>query len=272
LGYSYRKFLDEDEVGMKELLQNTFPSFRENNLWFWKYRQNPSFSNSLVIIAEKDGKLVGSNYWLLRDLKLSSNTQVKTALCSDVAVYPEHRGQGIGKELIRFPRLSGFFRENSILMSYMFGRPELSKRFYSPAAGYTIVSNHTNTYSKLFNCQELKEGFQKLDQAIKSNSSIKERLKELVMCISFRLKGAPEFSIHIEQEKVYLEEGKTENFDMLIEGSLPFSFSEIGGSISKGDLVKSLLTGKIKIRKGILYVFKLRKIFMLFQNVLSQKP
>ena len=110
-------------------------------MWFWKYRLNPNFDNSLVVIAEKDGKLVGSNYWLLRDLKLSSNTQVKAALGADIAVHPDYRGQGIGTELIRFPRLSGAFKEKGILVSYMFGRPELNKRFYSPAAGYIVAPN-----------------------------------------------------------------------------------------------------------------------------------
>ena len=129
----------------------------------------------------------------------------------------------------------------------------------------------TITYRKLFNCQELKEKFQEIDKAIKSNDAIKKQLKELVMCISFRLRGAPEFSVHIEPEKVYLEEGKAENSDVLIEGNLPLSFLIIGGAVSVGDLVKSWLTGKIKIRRGIFHIFKLRKAFMLFQAALSQK-
>ena len=269
--YSYRVFRDGDEVGLEELLKKTFPGFRENKLWFWKYRLNPSFDNSLVVIAEKSGELVGSNYWLSRDLKLSSNMQVKAALAADIVVHPDYRDQGIGKELMRFPRLSGAFREKGILVSYMFSSYELSKRFYSPSAGYIVAPNHTITYRKLFNCEELKEKFQEIDQAIMSNDAIKKQLKELAMSISFRLKGTPEFSVHIEQEKIYLEEGKAENSEVIIEGSLPLSFLTIGGAVSVSDLVKLWLIGKIKIKRGIFYMFKLRKIFSLFQTALSQQ-
>ena len=107
----------------------------------------------------------------------------------------------------------------------------------------------TIVYRKLFNCQELKAKFQEIDEAIKSNDSIKKQLKNLVMCISFRLSGAPEFSVYIGPEKVYLEEGKAENSDVIIEGNLPLSSLIIGGAVSVSDLVKSWLTGKIKIKR-----------------------
>jgi predicted N-acetyltransferase YhbS len=265
---SYREFRDGDEVAIEELLKNVFPRFKENNLWFWKYKLNPSFDPLLLVVAEKDGEIVGCNYWLLRDLKLSSNTQVKAALGADVAVHPDYRGQGIGTELIRFPRLSGAFKEKEILVSYMFGRPELTKRFYSPAAGYVIAPNGTITYRKLFNCRELKAKFQEIDEAIKSNDAMKKQLKELVMCISFRLRGAPEFAVYIEQETVYLEEGKAKNPDVVIEGNLPLSSSIINGT---GHLVKAWLTGKFKVRKGLMKIFRMRKAFKVFRMALDQK-
>jgi predicted N-acetyltransferase YhbS len=232
---------------------------------------NPSFANSLVVIAEKDGKLIGSNYWLYRELKLSNNTYVKAALGADIAVHPNYRGQRIGLELIRFPRLSGAFKERGIVVSYSFvGRPKLVNRFYHPAAGYVSAPNHTTIYRKLFNCQELKEKFEEIDQAIKSNDAIRKQFKELAMSISFRLKGVPEFSVHIEPEKVYLEEGKAENSDVIIEGSIPLSSLIIGSGASVRDLVKSWLTGKVRIRRGLLHIFKLRKAFALFQAASGQ--
>jgi predicted N-acetyltransferase YhbS len=269
--YVYRKFQDDDESALRELLRNTFPKFKENSIWVWKYKLNPSFDNSLVSLATKDGELVGSNYWMLRDLKILDNLQVKAALGADVAVNSNHRGSGVGKGLVRYPRTSGVFKEKNVLLSYMFGRPELSTRFYKPAAGYIIAPNQTITYRKLFNCRQLRERFEEINRAVNSNVGLKPSLKELTMCISFNLRGAPWFSVTVEPDKVYLEEGKAENCDMLIEGNLPLSMLTIGGTVGLGNLVKLLLTGKLKIKKGVFQVFKLRKILVLFQTALSQK-
>jgi predicted N-acetyltransferase YhbS len=272
VSYSYRKFRKGDEVALEELLKNTFSKFKEKDLWSWKYTLNPNFDNSLVVIAEKGDELVGSNYWMLRDLKLSSDATIKVALGADLAVHPDFRGHGIGAELIRYPRVSGFFKKKGVLLCYVFGRAELNKRLYRPVAGYAIAPNQTTTYKKLFNCQELKERFQEIDSAIRSNDAAKQRLKELVMCISFKLSGAPEFSVHIERDKVYLEEGTARNCDVLIEGRLPLSILFIGGAVSLSDIVKSLLTGKVKIRKGLFHILRLRKVFVLFRRALIQKP
>ena len=271
LQYLYRKFRDGDEADLEELLRNTFPCFKENNLWLWKYKLNPAFKSSLVILAEKDSEIVGCNYWMLRDLKLLSNLHVTVALGGDVAVHPKHRGYGVGTELMRYPRISSAFKEKGVLLSYMFGRPELSKKFYEPAAGYTAAPNYTITYKKLFSCNQLKDRFQKIDQAVKSNKAISKKLKDLAMVVSFKLKGAPEFVVHIEPEKVYLEEGKAENPNVVIEGSLPLSSLVISGTIGLRDLVKSWLLGKVKLRKGFLHVLKMRKAFKLFQMASKQK-
>jgi predicted N-acetyltransferase YhbS len=270
LKYSYRKFQDGDEVALEELLRNTFPRFNENNLWLWKYKLNPYFKSSIVILAEKDGEIIGCNYWMLRDFKLLNNLPVKIALAADVAVNPKYRGYGIGTELIRYPRSSGAFKEKGILLTYMFGRPELSKKFYQPAAGYIVAPNSTITYTKHFNCNQLKDKFQKIEQAIKSNETARRELRELSMVLSFKLKGVPEFAVHIEPEKVYLKEGKADVSDVIIEGSLPLSSLLIRGSIGFGYLVKAWLTGKIKVKKGLLLVFKMRKVFKLFQTTSNQ--
>lgn len=264
-----REFRNGDQVALQELLKKVFPVFKENDLWFWKYRLNPDFDESLVVVAEKDGELVGSNYWLSRDLKLSSDLQVKAALGADVAVRPDLRGEGIGRELLRFPRTSAAFKEKGILLSYMFSSLELTSRFHSPTAGYTTAPVGTVVFRKLLNCQELKAKFQEIDEAINSDDQMKEQLRKLDMCISFRLIGAPEFSVHIGPENVCLEEGKTEKSDVIIEGNLPLSSLVFGGA-SLGDLVKSWITGKTKIKRGILHIFKLRKAFMLFQAAVSR--
>ena len=268
--YSYRKYHDRDQPALEELLKSTFTSFSESNFWFWKYRLNPDFDPSLIVVAEKDGKVVGCNHWLVRDLKLSSSVKVRAALGADVAVHQEHRGRGVGTELLRFLRLSGDFKDKEVVISYTFGDPKLSKRLYEPAAGYVAAPNSTTTYKKFFNCRKLREKFQLIDGVISSKKELKTKLKGLELCILFRLKGAPAFTIHIESERVYLDEGEVRNPDVVIEGSLPLSSSILEGQTGVWDLAKAWMTGEIKITKGLLKIFKMRKAFKVFQIASNQ--
>jgi len=265
LEYSYRQFLESDEPAVIRLVKNTFPGFLKGDFWVWKYRSNPDFDPSLVVVAEKNGEVVGCNHWLVRDLKLSSSLEVRAALGADVVVHPEHRGHGIGTQLLRFLRLSRAFKKKGIVISYMFGNPKLSKRFYKPAAGYVAAPNSTITYKKLLNCRELKEEFQRVNDLIKSRKELQTKLEGLKMRVLFRLKGAPNFTINIKSEGVYLEEGKGENPDVVVEGSLPLFSSMMEAKKGGWGLAKAWLTGKLKIRKGLLKAFKILKAFKVFQ-------
>ena len=103
------------------------------------------------------------------------------------------------------------------------------------------------------------------------NDGIKKKLVDLTMCISFKLRGAPKFTVYIKPEGVHLDEGEVENPDVSIEGDLPLSFLIIDETVSVYDLVKAWLTGKFKIRRGISHIFKMRKAFKLFQTSLKHK-
>jgi len=49
------------------------------------------FDPCLVAIAEENGKIVGCNHWLLRDIKVSSSSVGSAILSGDLAVHPNHR-------------------------------------------------------------------------------------------------------------------------------------------------------------------------------------
>jgi len=264
--YLYRKLKEQDEQALTELLRTGFPLFLKNNYWTWKYKKNPYFEPSLVAVAEENGKIIGCNHWLMRDLKLSSDLKVRTALAGDLLIRYEHRGQGIAAELLRAMRSSEIVKYNGITLSYMFAPIKLNERLYSPVAGYISAPNSTSTYKKFFNCNRLKEKIQFIDNCIKSDEKLTNKLRDLRMSALFRLKGLPTFVLYIESIGVHLEEGVIEKPDVIIEGSLPLSSAIIEGKISVRDLTKAYLTGEIKIKKGILKIFKLRNVFMLFQK------
>jgi putative sterol carrier protein len=264
--YSYRKFRDQDEQALTELLKTGFPLFLKDNYWNWKYKENPDFNPSLIAVAEKGGKLVGCNHWLQRDLKLSSQLKIKAALAGDLLVHPEHRGQGIAAELLGILRSSEAVKNNDITLSYMFAPLKLNNRLYAPVAGYVAAPNATSTYKKFFNCRELKEKIEIMDSRIKTNKELKAKLSGLEMHVLFRLRGIPVFTLQIESDGVYLLEGQTKAPDIVIEGTLPLSSSIIDGKIGAKKLVKAWMTGKIKIKKGLLKTFKLQKAIGILNN------
>lgn len=259
--YSYREFAEGDEAALVELLKTTFPSFLKNDFWAWKYKLNPNFDPSLVVVAEKDGEMVGCNHWLMRDLRLSRSLEVRAALAADIMVHPKHRGRGIGKQLLRFLRLSGAFQKKQIILSYMFAPPNLNKRLYAPVAGYEAAPNSTTTYKKFFNCQELKKAVQRVNALIKSKKELQTKLKGLRARILFRLKGFPVFAIYIDSNRVYLEEGEGKNLDMVVEGSLPLSSSLLESNKGIWFFIKAWITGELRIRKGLSKIFKVLKAF-----------
>jgi hypothetical protein len=68
--YSCRVFRCEDEEEVRQLTKNVFNIFLDGEFWIWKYKLNPSFNPSLVMVAERDGVIIGCNHWLLRNFKL----------------------------------------------------------------------------------------------------------------------------------------------------------------------------------------------------------
>jgi putative sterol carrier protein/GNAT superfamily N-acetyltransferase len=264
--YSYRNLRDQDEQALTELLKTGFPLFLQDDYWNWKYKKNPDFNPSLIVVAEKDGKLVGCNHWLQRDLKLSGQLKVRTALACDLLVHPEHRGHGIAAELLWALRSSEVVKNNGITLSYMFAPLKLNKRLYAPVAGYVAAPNSTSTYKKFFNCRELKERIKLIDYRIKTNKDLLMKLQGLKMNVLFRLSGIPAFTLQINSDGIHFAETEGETPDIVIEGTLPLSSAIIDGRIGVGNIVKAWMTGKLKVRKGMLKIFKLRGTFEVLRN------
>lgn len=265
LEYSYRKFAEADEPELINLVKKAFPSFLKGNFWVWKYKLNPNFDPSLVVVAEKDGQVVGCNHWLARDFKLSADLKVKASLGGDIIVSPEHRGHKVGKALLSFFRTSKAFKEKGIILTYMFADPALSRRFHQPAVGYVSAPDSTTTYTKFLNSRRLTEKFQVVNDAIQSRSDLQQKINGLNMRILFRLRGAPVFSINLADKRVEFAEGDLESPDTVIEGDFTLFSSAIEGKVGLSGLVNCLLTRKLKITKGKLKIFSLFKVFKVFK-------
>ncbi len=267
--YSYRTFVDDDAPAVMNLVHKAFPSFLGGNFWVWKYLSNPNFDPTLVVIAEKDGKVVGCNHWLLRNFKISNELTVKAALGGDIVVAPQHRGQGVGKGLLRFLRSSKAFGEKGVILTYMFADPKLNRRLYKPAVGYVFTPDSTTVYSKYLNTRRMKERFLKINEVIQSKPDLQNELEGLTLRMMFRLRGSPIFSIVLASNQVDFVEGELETADVIIEGDFPLFSNVVEGLVGLDLLAKSLLMRKLRIKKGKMKIFKLFKVLKTFKNALS---
>ncbi len=267
--YSYRTFVDDDAPAVMNLVHKAFPFFLGGNYWVWKYLSNPNFDPALVVIAEKDGEVVGCNHWLLRNFKLTNELTLKASLGGDIVVAPQHRGHGVGKGLLKFLRSSKAFNEKGIILTYMFADPKLNRRLYKPAVGYVFAPDATTVYSKYLNTRRMQERFLKINEVLRSKPDMQNELEGLTLRMMFRLRGSPIFSIVLSSNQVDFVEGELENADVIIEGDFPLFSNVVEGLVGLDLLVKSLFMRKLRIKKGKLKIFKLFKVLKTFKTALS---
>jgi predicted N-acetyltransferase YhbS len=268
---SIRRYSDGDEIAIEALLKKTFRSFRQKDYWLWKYKSNPSFDPSLVALAEKDGKLIGCNHWLMREIKFSKEVKLNAVLAGDITVDQAYRGQGIGKELVTYLHSSDTLKKKGIMLSYMFTNPKLNNVLFQPTAGYVLFPTYSVTYKKFFDCRQLKQKIEQINSIISTKEDVTTKLAAVAITVSFALKGTPKFTLSIGPDGLHLLEDKYENKiekpDVIIEGSLPVSLSLVDGRIGIKELVIYWIRGRIKIKKGLLKIFRMRKAFKIIQMI-----
>ena len=266
-----RAFDDEDEGYVKELVENAFRGFLNGKYWDWKYKLNPNFDSSLVAVAEKNGKIVGCNHWLIRELKIFGSTEVKAVLGADIAVSPDYRGRGIGKSLLLFLRSSQAIRDKGVILSYMFADPNLSKRFYKPVAGYIPAPTTTVSYFKLLSWSKLKNNIKAVNGKLKREKERLEKISKLDLKIRFQLSGAPKLLLKLSKKGVEAGERDLKNADVIVTGDLSTLTVLKEKKNRIRNLSKALLTRKLKIKGSLFNLFRFYRSFWLIEEVFSEK-
>lgn len=268
--YFCRTFSERDEVAVKQLVKNVFSRFLWGDYWDWKYSRNPNFDPSMVAVAEKDGKIVGCNHWLLRDFKLSSSLTTKALLCADIAVDPEHRKQGVGKSLLLFLRSTGIFKKKSVVVNYMFANPELSKRFYEPIIGYISVSTSTATYTKRLNWKKVMRRIEEMNRKMTLKRRVNGRIGKLNSKIAFHVLGAPQLTVIVKDGRIEAyEEKNVDHVNIKVKSNLATLMSLQERRHRGRRLLKALLTGKLRVRGNLLGIWRLYRNFDLLEEIFS---
>jgi len=263
-GFICREFVREDEEDVKQLIERVFKNFLGGRYWDWKYKHNPNFDPSLLMVAEKSGKVVGCNHWLKRDLKISDALKVNVILGADLIVDSEYRGHGIGKSLMLFSRSRVTLAvKQGALIRYMFADPNLSKRLYTPVADYIPAPTSTLSYFKILNWTKLSSQIEKTKETLKG--------KNVDLKIMFNLLGAPQLLIELTKNKIKIAQAPFANADIVVNGDLS-TLAHIKSKKNKSRaVIWALLTRKLQIKGNIFSLIKFYKNIWLIKEIFSVK-
>lgn len=268
-----RAFHDGDEHGVEKLVESVFGGFLEGKYWKWKYKENPYFDPNLVAVAEENGEVVGCNHWLLRDFKISRSVMDETVLAADIAVRPDHKGKGMGRDLLQFLRLSNVVKKEHVALIYMFADPELAIKFHTPTAGYIVAPDRTVQYTKVLSWKRVRENVDLLNEEIKSGK-FRRKLPRNGLRVLFEISAAPPLYIHIKEDGL-VANGKGENLeknvDVVVSGDLSVFNRVKMGKKRKWNFLKALLTGKLKIKVKLVKLFSLFDVLWIFEDIFSKK-
>ncbi|MEM3640500.1 MAG: GNAT family N-acetyltransferase [Candidatus Bathyarchaeia archaeon] len=267
-----REFREDDRRAVEKLVESVFSGFLEGKFWSWKYRENPNFDSKLVAVAEANGEVVGCNHWLLRELKYSGSVTGNAVLAADVAVRPDYRGKGIGKQLLHFLRSSDVVKNRAAAIIYMFANPELAKKFHTTAAGYILVRDRTTQYTKVLSWRKVKQNVEQLNEEIRSKKFGKTFPKCDVKVV-FKMSSAPPLCIQIKQEGLVVDDKEDLNdiADVVVSGSLSIFHKIKMSKRKKWSFLKAFLTGKLKVRVRLTKVFSFIDTLWIFERIFSEK-
>ena len=95
--YDVRPYSDEDEQGVRELLLRSLGAGpageRSPEFFWWKHHENP-FGRSLMIVAEKDGEIIGLRAFMRWEF-CTAERNYRAVRAVDTATDPRFQGQGI---------------------------------------------------------------------------------------------------------------------------------------------------------------------------------
>lgn len=264
---SYRVLESKDEGAVKELIRTVFSQFLGGNYWDWKYKRNPGFDPKLVAVAEKDGRIVGCNHWLIRDLSFPGELPVRTVLGADIAVSPEQRRKGIGKSLLLFLRSSETFKNKGALISYMFPNPDMINPLYRPSAFYIPAPSRNACYVKILNWDKLAAKLEKVNSRIRLDADLQERMADLNFQLLFKIENSPPLPLKISKDGIEISENARDDPNITFRISLETLESLRGAKKKMFILLKAWVTGKLRIRGNLRKLIKLSRNLWIYSLI-----
>ncbi len=259
--YTVRAFRTSDEKSLIPLIVETF-GFGEE-FWRWKHLSYPGFTPSSIVVAEESGRIIGTSSWIPRDLKISKELVIKSALGGDTAVAPSFRGRGVGTHIMRF--FYAELRKNEVIVTTGSATRNVARKFYAPF-GSILMRDSTTNYIKYLNCNHWKR---KINRASGENEAIPRKLRDKKFSVRFDLHGAPPFILAVQERGISLEEYTNSvptMTNVTIRADLDHLIPFFQGEKGAFSLIKLVVTRKMKT-KGLL-----RNSITLFQMFKTIAP
>ena len=98
---TYRLANENDYENINSFHNRIYKTNRTIEQFLWEFHDCP-FGNSIYVIAEDDGKIIGTNCVILIDLICADKQIVKSGKSEDTLVDPEYRGQKIFYKIYEF--------------------------------------------------------------------------------------------------------------------------------------------------------------------------
>jgi predicted N-acetyltransferase YhbS len=249
-GFTCRALRNEDEKKVKGLIKDVFGDFLDGEFWNWKYKYNPFFDPALVVVAQRNGELIGCNHWLLKNFMLSPTLETKAVLGGDIAVDPKCRLKGVGKALLHSLRTSEAVKKKKPSIVFMFADPSLAKHFHNPKGGYFPAPDRTTFYLKILHWRKLKENVQRLNEQIAAGK-FGESLPKTELKVAFKIRNAPQLSFTMSGKGVEVKENELcceKDSDITVQADLA-TLEKVGSRKNRmWNLFAALLSGKLRIR------------------------
>ncbi len=251
--YTLRPYNKNDESAIIELLQSNIGGTSYDQ-WTWKYKLNPNFDPSLIVVAEKNGQIIGCLTTTVQKLKISRSIIVKSiGSPAEIIVHPKYRRHNIGKNLAL--KLFEYAKNRKFVTTYGFASPEVFQFFWKRVVNAVSIPSSTVVYTKHLNHQFMSRIIAKTNKLL----TLDKRLCKINIAITFKLQGIPYFTFIVSNSKLKLINGQIKTPNITIEDQYG-----IIRSLTRNKKLSLLLIIKAVLNRNLKLKGVIKKLSVLF--------
>lgn len=221
--------------------------------WLWKFKSNPNFDPSMILLAEVSGRVVACLHRSPMQMTWSRGMVLKASSEGDMAVVPEYQRRRIGRTLM----WSQHFGD--AVLTRGFTTPSAHKRIYSKLGG-VLVHSSTKRYERLMTARPLARRASWVLQLLLGRVN-GDRLRSVRFVLQLIISGNPPVSLIIRGGRIGIVEGSGQHPDVTIRWTRCASRSI--HNLGPARLIIGLLSGHIRIQgspTGLYYLLKLLRV------------